>query len=235
MEGRYNYQHFKFAPYKRLFGDFLKSMPIGSEAPDFACTDTEGRRTRLSDYRGRSFVVLEFGCITCAPAVTQSALYSTSISRKLVSRFAGKGVEFLMVYTREAHPGERTPGHRSFREKMEAARRFKKVDRISLRVLVDGLDGRIHRKYGLLPNMVYIVDKKGNIAYKASWTDAGDVGEALSNLLLWEKGAKTRHTVGMVEKFHFIKDDNIRLHSRIYARGGEQALREIREELGLDV
>lgn len=230
----YNYDHFEFEPYKRFFTGFQKRLPLGSQAPGFSGTDTEGRTVKLSDYRGKSHVVLEFGCITCAPAVTQAAIYKSSISKLLVPKFAGRGVEFLMVYTREAHPGERIGAHKSFQEKMLRARQFKRLDKVNIRIVVDGIDGKIHRKYGMLPNMIYIIGKDGRIVYKANWTDTKDVSSAIYNLLESEKdGPKTHMTVAVVEKYHFIRDHDIGMHRRVYSRGGKRALKEIKEQLGL--
>ena len=41
---------------------------------------------------------------------------------------------------------------------------------------------KIHLRYGNMPNAVYVVDKKGNIVYKANWTDAPVVDEVLAEL-----------------------------------------------------
>jgi peroxiredoxin Q/BCP len=35
-------------------------VKVGDRAPDFALSDAEGRTYKLSDYRGKSAVVLEF-------------------------------------------------------------------------------------------------------------------------------------------------------------------------------
>lgn len=37
-----------------------RSVPIGSEAPDFTLPAVTGEQVRLSDYRGRQHVVLVF-------------------------------------------------------------------------------------------------------------------------------------------------------------------------------
>jgi hypothetical protein len=44
---------------------------------------------------------------------------------------------------------------------------------------VDDLDGTVHRAYGLLPNMSWVLDRGGTILYKAMWTSAAHVGEFL--------------------------------------------------------
>jgi hypothetical protein len=37
----------------------------------------------------------------------------------------------------------------------------------------------VHRAYGLLPNMSWVLDRGGTILYKAMWTSAARVGEFL--------------------------------------------------------
>lgn len=37
----------------------------------------------------------------------------------------------------------------------------------------------MHRAYGLLPNMSWVLDRGGTILYKAMWTSAAHVGEFL--------------------------------------------------------
>ena len=236
MTSSYNYEHFSIKPYAKWYKDFLKILPLGSMAPDFSCVDSEGKRVKLSDYRNNSIVVLEFGCMTCAPAVTQAASYPESISKKLVPKYSDKNVSFLMVYTRETHPGENVRSHSKFNEKLDHARLFKQLEGVRLRLLVDSLDGRIHRKYGMLPNMVYILNKEGRIAYKASWTDSAEIDSVLDNLLLWEReGFTPLDSVAVVEKYHFIMDRNKEEHSRVYERSGPRAVKELREQVNLPI
>lgn len=39
----------------------------------------------------------------------------------MARQFAAKGIAFLFVYTREAHPGEHFPAHRSYAQKLAHA------------------------------------------------------------------------------------------------------------------
>jgi hypothetical protein len=88
----------------------------------------------------------------------------------------------VFVYVREAHPGERLPHHQSMSQKMQHAQRFR--DRWSVRrpILVDDLDGTLHRAYGTLPNMTYIVSAAGRVTYRADWTDAHSIEWVLEYL-----------------------------------------------------
>lgn len=83
------------------------------------------------------------------------------------------------MYTREAHPGENLPAHRTVEDKQAAARRLRDEIGISRPILVDGLEGAAHHAYGLMPNMTWVLGRGGVILYKAAWTSAARVGEFL--------------------------------------------------------
>ncbi len=50
-------------------------------------------------------------------------------------------------------------------------------------MLVDNLEGDVHRAYGTLPNMTYIMAAGGNIIYRAAWTDERTIRMALDQVL----------------------------------------------------
>ncbi len=60
-------------------------------------------------------------------------------------------------------------------------------------MLVDDLDGPVHRAYGRLPNMTYIVNTGGKILYRASWTDPRSIRMALEQLLYERDQRRARH------------------------------------------
>jgi hypothetical protein len=94
------------------------------------------------------------------------------------------------VYTREAHPGEHLPAHAGLADKLAAARRLRDGLGITRTILVDDLDGSVHTAYGLLPNMSWVLARRGTILYKATWTSAARIGEFL------ERHAVQRHDPG---------------------------------------
>lgn len=100
----------------------------------------------------------------------------------MATEFAEHGVRFVFVYTREAHPGENYPHHTSFDQKLAHARAMVTRWQIKRPMLVDDLDGPVHRAYGCLPNMTYIVKPNGAILYRASWTDPRTIRLALEQL-----------------------------------------------------
>ena len=63
-------------------------------------------------------------------------------------------------------------------------------------MLVDNLKGDVHRAYGTLPNMTYIMAAGGNIIYRAAWTDERSIRIALDQVLYERKARRdgTRQT-----------------------------------------
>ena len=98
----------------------------------------------------------------------------------------------MFVYTREAHPGENVPCHDSFGRKLACARLLAEETGIGRDILVDDLDGAVHRAYGLMPNMTWVIGRGGRVAYKANWTSAANV-EAFLARGRWPNSRKPRN------------------------------------------
>ena len=97
------------------------------------------------------------------------------------------------MYVREAHPGEAYASQTSAEQKLRHARDMVKRWKIERPMLVDDLDGTVHRAYGSLPNMTYIVSTAGTVIYRASWTDARSIRLALDQLV-YERGLRSAGT-----------------------------------------
>jgi hypothetical protein len=89
----------------------------------------------------------------------------------------------VFIYTREAHPGENVPHHDSFGRKLACASLLAEDAGIGRDILVDDLDGTVHRAYGLMPNMTWVIGRGGQVAYKANWTSAANVEAFLGRFL----------------------------------------------------
>ena len=138
-------------------------MP-GAVAPDFDLPTITGDWFRLSDHRGERPVLFEFTSITSPiAAATRSSV------RMLYSEF-GDEVWFVSIYAREANPGKRYPRPASFAEKMQHADQWAERDRITWTVAVDWLEGRTHQAYGGLPNLTYLIDRTGHVAFRSFWS-----------------------------------------------------------------
>src|SRR3972149_11186116 len=98
---------------------------------------------------------------------------------RLTDQLADRAVRSVFIYTREAHPGENYRHHRSMEDKRSNARAFLEHSKVRRQILLDDLEGTAHRAYGLLPNMTWIVGRRGVVHYKSAWTSAADVADAL--------------------------------------------------------
>ncbi len=94
----------------------------------------------------------------------------------------------MFVHTREAHPGENVPQHDTFEDKLTCARLLREETGIRRPILVDDLSGTVHRRYGAMPNMTWVIDRGGRVVYKANWTSAANV-EAFAGRYLDARGS----------------------------------------------
>ncbi len=217
-----------------LVRDILKSKftggpTPGERAPDFEARTLEGDEARLSDYRGEKNVVLTLGSATCP--FTASSIRGLN---DLYDDYSGEDVQFLFIYVREAHPGERLPHHESIQDKVRAAELFREEEDVEMPIVIDDLKGSIHKKYGKLPNASYLIDKSGRVAFRCLWTRPKVIREALDELLTRQKERDTEHAI-----VHDGEDTSMPmtyavLHThRALERGGQKSVRDFHRELGM--
>jgi len=60
----YNYKAFTRSETAGKAGEFKNDIRAGDEAPDFELPTIDGERIRLSKFRGKRHLLLEFGSIT---------------------------------------------------------------------------------------------------------------------------------------------------------------------------
>jgi hypothetical protein len=135
----------------------------------------------------------------------------------------------VFIYTREAHPGEDVPHHDSFESKLACARLLRDETGIRRPILVDDLAGTAHRRYGSMPNMTWVIDRGGLVAYKANWTSAANVEAFVVRYLAAkadrQHGAKARYHAEQVE-FRQVDREGFR---RRLLRNGPRAAEEFRQ------
>ena len=171
----YNYPAFSFALEDGAYEGFLRDGPqLGAAAPNFELPDLEGRHHRLADWRGRP-VVVEFGSYTCPIFCGHSRAMEQLAT-------AYPEAAWAVVYTREAHPGERVRAHATVADKARAARRLVRDEEIERLVLIDDLDGSVHRDYGAAWDAVFVLDAVGTVVLRRAWNDPGEVAAVLDAL-----------------------------------------------------
>jgi hypothetical protein len=146
---------------------------------------------------------------------------------ELYQRYREQGFEFFTIYVREPHPGEHYGPHRTWEQKLKFARDCRGQDGIQTPVLVDDLEGTVHLRYGSMPNMIYIIDKDGKIAYKAMWTNHEEIASVLANLVLADKlqAQGVRVKPSYTERINYIPAQYAGgLREKVFDRAGPKAL-----------
>ena len=143
----------------------------------------------------------------------------------MAQEYADKGISFVFVYTREAHPGENIPALRSLEQKISHAMTFKQQLGIERPILVDDLTGTGHKAYGELSNMTYLVGQGGRVLFRADWTDPPTIEVSLKYLLAAraQRRKGLRMTPFYAEFVGYRWSDETKA-DEIMARGGQQAM-----------
>ena len=140
----------------------------------------------------------------------------------MASEFRDHDYQFVFVYTREAHPSDRYPGHDSLERKLDHARTMIEKLGFERAMLVDDLEGTVHHPYGRLPNMTYIVNAGGTIVYRAAWTDPRTIRSALEQIVFerGERRAKRRITPYYLESQPQRPNDDVTFVQDLFELGG---------------
>ena len=102
-------------------------------------------------------------------------------------KYQDRDVEFIAMYVREPHAGERGfkqyRDHENFEDKMKLAKELADWKKVKLTVGFDDMTQEQHKTLGNLPNMAYVVDREGKVAYSNTWQHAEDIDAILAQLV----------------------------------------------------
>jgi WD40 repeat protein/thiol-disulfide isomerase/thioredoxin len=145
----------------------LRNLAVGKTAPDIDGTDLDGRKFRLSDYRGK-VVLLVFCGYWCGPCRAMNPH-----KQELLRRYAGKPFALLEVNS-DDDPGE--------------WKRAMKKEGYTWRSWADGKEGPIAKKWDVSRwPTIFVLDRQGVIRYKGLPSEAFEkavdvlLGEATAN------------------------------------------------------
>lgn len=138
----------------------------GDQLPAFDIELLNGSRLTWNTL-GKRPVLIVFGSMTCP--VTES---SGPVLNDLHGRF-GDQVRFVLVNTREAHPGEQLFQPRTMDAKRRRADQLRAHHGFRFEVAIDDIEGDFHRAMSPKPNSAYLVHPDGFIAYRAHWANDG--------------------------------------------------------------
>jgi len=132
-------------------------------------------------------------------------------------------VEFLDVVIRQAHPGEERAPYRSYEEKLDSAREYKRDEDIPYTVLVDDYAGMWHRTYSSeMTDPVFLIGSDGRVSFYLMWAHAPTLKRAIDELL--EGGGRGVVAGGIDRRLHLFVSFVNGYHG--LRRGGRRAVRE---------
>lgn len=154
-------------------------LRVGDSAPDFTLDQLDGKKTVTISQLTDKPVVLYFGSCTC-PHFRASIM---KINRTF--DVYKEHVHLFVVYTREAHSALPPPkeASESLAERKRKASEFAKEFAIAAPILVDAADNKVADGYDALPERIYVIDRKGKIAYESKPGPLGFRAAAIPPLL----------------------------------------------------
>jgi peroxiredoxin len=148
-------------------GDSLSRVDIGATAPHFEATGADGKRHRLSDYRGK-IVVLEWTSPVCPYTAVK---YRNGAMQALQKYAADRQVVWLSVDTAAADRA-------GYLTAPAARKRIAETGATVSGFLFDA-NGKIARSYGAKTTpSFFIVDKTGKLAYEGAMDDENSADQA---------------------------------------------------------
>jgi hypothetical protein len=138
--------------------------------------------------------------------------------------YAEHGFVFFLLYTRESHPAEHYSAHENFEQKLAYARDLKRLEDVRLPIIVDHLDGRIHRAYGIWPNALFVIHKDGRLIFRSNMTSRHELREFIDSLLAAEKAAADGRVTHLQYSERVLPHEaDQATHRRVYDRAGPKA------------
>ncbi len=136
----------------------IREQSIEEKAPDFVLEDLEGKKVKLSDYKGK-VVLLVFSATWC-----QYCRAEIPHLKKMYSQYKEKGFEVINIDIRES------------KEKVSS---FAAKHELPYKILLDN-DGKVARTYGVtgVPTQI-LIDGNGEILSR----DSSSVEKLLESLL----------------------------------------------------
>ena len=184
QERNYNLSEFASAvPTSSNPGETMAAK-VGLPAPDFEAWGLDEAMVRLSDFRDKRHAVLMTGAVT-----SPMCAFEVPAFNQLQQEFARRDISFFLLYTRESHPAENYPSHTSWEQKVSHARDLQRLEHVQLPIIVDGLDGKIHRSYGIWPNAIFVIHKDGRLIFRSNMANHRELRQFLEDLLAADHAA----------------------------------------------
>ena len=218
-ERAYNQEEFSAAaPAAANPGESLPAK-VGVVAPEFEATTVDGQTIRLSDFRGQRHLVIMTGAVT-----SPMCAFEVPEFNRLQEEYANQGVSFFLLYTRESHPAENYSAHTTFEQKLAYARDLQRLEKVRFPIIVDHLDGRIHRAYGVWPNALFVIHKDGRLVFRSNMANHGELRQLLEDLMATERAPANGRVLHLQYSERVMPHEADRdTHHRVYERAGPKA------------
>jgi alkyl hydroperoxide reductase subunit AhpC len=218
-ERAYNIETFAAAaPPPTSPGETLAAK-VGIMAPDLVAPALDGTIVRLSDFRGKRHVVIMTGAVT-----SPMCAFEVPAFNRLQREFQDRDVSFFLLYTRESHPAENFPSHSTWEQKLAHARDLQRLEGVEFPIIVDGLDGAIHRSYGMWPNALFVIHKDGRLILRSNMANHGELRQFLDDLMAADHAAAEGRVLHSQYSERIIPHEaDQATHRRIYQRAGAKA------------
>ncbi|TVQ28992.1 MAG: hypothetical protein EA370_15850 [Wenzhouxiangella sp.] len=169
----------------------------GQPAPELEVRRLDGNKTTLADLVGDRPIVLQLGSHSC-PVFRYRRFDIFRLQRDYADR-----VDFVVVYTTEAHPvgtvspyrdrewlsfpnwitNTRVPQPETLDERIAQAQWSSSEMNRSDLILVDELDNATWKTYGAAPSPAFVIDTAGLIVLTQPWIEPRGIREILDQLL----------------------------------------------------
>lgn len=198
-----------------------ETMPaqVGVAAPEFEAPTLDGTIIRLSGFRGSKHVVMMTGAVT-----SPMCAFEVPALNALQEEFADKDFAFLLLYTRESHPAENYRAHESFAQKLSYAGELQRLEDVRLPIIVDYLDGRIHRAYGVWPNALFVIHKDGRLVFRSNMANHDELRQFLEDIVAADRTVAAGRVVHLQYSERVVAHEADQpTHRRVYERAGPKA------------
>ncbi|HSF58198.1 MAG TPA: redoxin domain-containing protein [Candidatus Binatia bacterium] len=192
---------------------------VGVMAPDFAAPTLDGTIVSLSDFRDKRHVVIMTGAVTSPMCAFEIPAFN-----QLQREFNDRDVSFFLIYTRESHPAEHYPSHRSWEQKLAQARDLQRLENVQFPIIVDSLDGKMHRSYGTWPNALFVIHRDGRLIFRSNMANHRELRQFLEDLMAADQAAVEGRVLHLQYSERIVAHEADQVtHHRVYRRAGTKA------------
>ena len=189
------------------------ALAPGDRLLDTTLLNLDGQEVSLRSLAAGGPIALVTGSTTC-PATASSMPDLKGLEERY-----GDHVQFVLLQVREAHPGAEIDQPRTSRDKVQHAQLVREVYAVRWPVLVDDIEGTLHRLLGTEPNSLHIIGADGEILYRALFAGDAGVEKAIATVAAGEQLTKksSQSLLPVLNSVGFMHDAVVRAGAGAYS------------------